>query len=79
MASMDEEARHRFTERANQASERKEAERQAQKAQRLIEDRRNNHLQLQATLIAKQQKKGLGYWIFSANFSEIFKKLINGH
>jgi hypothetical protein len=76
---MDEEARHRFTERANQAAERKEIARQEQKALRLLEQRKNDSLQYQDTLLAKQQNKGVSYWLFSASFTEIFKKLITGH
>ena len=41
MASMDAEARHRFTERANEASERKEAVRQEKKLLCLAKKKRN--------------------------------------
>jgi hypothetical protein len=42
MASMDAETRHRFTERANEVSERKELIRQEKNALRLETERKNN-------------------------------------
>ena len=75
MASMDAEARHRFTERANEASERKEAVRQEKKSLCLAKERESYQRKKQKMLNIKQQNKGLGYWLFSASFTDIFKKL----
>jgi len=79
MASMDEKARHRFTERANEVAERKEATRKEEQALRLKEEQNNIRLQNQIALIAKKQKKSLSYWFFSASFAEVFKKLTTGN
>jgi ABC-type xylose transport system substrate-binding protein len=78
MVSMDEETRHRFTERANQVAEIKEAARQEKKTLRLAQERTDNQGQDQQAL-KKQQNKGISYWLFSASFAEIFKKLVTGH
>lgn len=79
MASMDEEARHSFTQRANLAVDKKEAVRQEKKIQQLGQDRKDNQRMHHKTLERKQQNKGMSYWLFSASFAEIFKKLIMGH
>jgi hypothetical protein len=76
MASMDAEARHRFTERANEVSERNEAVRQEKKALRLIQESKNKK---QKRLKITQQSKRLNYWLFSASFTEIVKRLTTGH
>jgi len=66
MASMDAETRHRFTERANEASERKEAVRQEKtQTQHLAIERKSNQRKKQEMLKIKQQGQGLGYWFFS--------------
>ncbi|MFT5296508.1 MAG: hypothetical protein ACI9YH_002528 [Colwellia sp.] len=79
LASMNTEARYLFTQRANAASERKEAEYQEKKSLRLAKEieyyQRNN----QKTLKVQQQNQGLGYWLFSASFADIFKKLTFRH
>ena len=79
MASMDEEARHRFTERANKVSEIKEAARQEKITLHLAQEIKNKQHQYQQTFENKQQNKRIGYWLFSASFTEIFKKLVTGH
>lgn len=79
MVSMDEEARHRFTERANKASERNEAAQQEKKELQLFQERKAHQRQVQQALKIKQQNKGVSYWLFFASFAEIFKKLINRH
>jgi hypothetical protein len=79
MASMDSDARYRFALKANQALERKEALQQATKKKLLQEQRKLSKAELQEVLKLKQQSKGLSYWLFSASFTEIFKKLIHGH
>jgi hypothetical protein len=79
MASMDAETRHRFTERANEVSERKEAIRQAKQVHRLAQESKSNQHQKPKVLQIEQQNKGLGYWLFSANFNDILKKLTSRH
>jgi hypothetical protein len=79
MVSMDEEARHHFSERANKASERNEAAQQEKKELQLLEERKAHQWQAQRALKIKQQKKGVSYWLFSASFAEIFKKLRISH
>ncbi|NQZ89660.1 MAG: hypothetical protein HRT54_18955 [Colwellia sp.] len=78
MASMDAEARHRFTERANEASKRKEAVRQEKKLLCLAKKKETDQRKNQKMLNIKQQNQGLGYWLFSASFADIFKKLTSG-
>jgi hypothetical protein len=79
MASMDEAARHRFSERANKVAERKEAERKERKAQQLLQAKKENQRQNQQALKIKQRNKGFAYWLLSASFAQIFKKIITGH
>jgi len=76
MASMDAATCQRFTERANQASDRKEALQQATKEKLLLEQRRLSRAEFQEVLRLKQQSQGLSYWLFTASFTEIFKKLL---
>jgi hypothetical protein len=78
MASMDEETRHRFTERANRVAELKEAIRQEQITQQLAQAKKENLHQYQQALEQKQQSRRISYWLLSASFTEIFKKLITG-
>jgi hypothetical protein len=75
MASMDAETRHRFKERANEVSERKELVRQEKNVLRLATERKNNQDQYQKMLYMKKQSKGLSYWLLSASFADLFKKL----
>jgi len=79
MASMDAAARQRFTERANQASDRKEALQQETNKKLLLEQKKLSRVEFQRVLKLKRQSKGLSYWLFSASFTEIFKKLIHDH
>ena len=76
MVSMDDAARQRFLERANQAAERKEKERQENKVRQWLQQRQVNQ---QLALKRQQQRKSISYWLFSASLAEIFKKIVIGH
>lgn len=79
LASMDNETRQRFAARANQAFERRELARQQEKARQLIQENKAILYQQQKSLAIKKQHRGLCYWLFSASFVEIYKKLMTSH